>query len=83
LIDRLPQRLRGLPLTHLGSSTLRTGRPAALFQTTIDTTGVGITGRSQYVATRNGQRFLIKQARPEAPPAGIVVVLDWTALVKK
>jgi len=73
----LDRQLMAAPVME--GSTLRVGPPTALFQTTVDTTGVGITGRTQYLATRNGQRFLIKQPRPDAPPAGIVVVLDWTA----
>jgi serine/threonine-protein kinase len=62
---------------------LRVSPPTALFQTAVDTTGVGITGRNQFLAAGDGKRFLVKQSRPDAPVAGIAVVLDWTVLLKK
>jgi hypothetical protein len=77
----LDKQLMAVPVTE--NTSLQVGPPMALFQTAVDTTGVGITGRNQFLAAADGKRFLIKQPRPDAPPAGIAVVLNWTVLLKK
>jgi eukaryotic-like serine/threonine-protein kinase len=77
----LDKQLMAAPVTE--DAKLHVGPPTALFQTTVDTTGVGITGRSQYIPDGDGKRFLIKQPRPGVPPPGIAVVLDWTTLLKR
>jgi len=76
----LDKQLMAAPVAE--SPTLRIGFPKALFQTAVDTSGVGVTGRNQFVAASDGLRFLIKQPRRDAPPAGIAVVVDWTTLLK-
>jgi hypothetical protein len=42
---------------------------------------LGITGRNQYVASLDGQKFLIRQIAPNAPPPPITVVSNWTMLL--
>jgi hypothetical protein len=71
----LDKQLMAVPV--VSESTLRVGAPAPLFQTAVDTSGVPITGRNQYVAAPDGARFLIKQPRPDAPPTAITVVVNW------
>jgi hypothetical protein len=39
--------------------------------------------RTNYVPTRDGQRFLINTQSGEAAPTPITVVLNWTAGLKK
>ena len=56
------------------------GIPNPLFQTRVP---AGITAyRTHYVASRDGQRFLVNMAS-DAPASHITVVLNWTALLKK
>ena len=58
------------------------GAPIPLFQTELDARGIPINGRNQYVVSPDGQRFLLKQARADAPPPAITVVMNWRALLK-
>ena len=58
------------------------GTPVALFHTELDAYGIPINGRNQYVVSPDGQRFLLKQARADAPPPAITVVMNWRALLK-
>jgi Tol biopolymer transport system component len=55
------------------------GSPAALFQTNATGVALGIVGRNQYLATRDGQRFLVNQPGQQGFSAPITVVLNWTA----
>jgi hypothetical protein len=57
--------------------------PVPLFETDLDPTGLGISGRNQYVAAPSGQRFLLNQARPNAEPPPVTVVLNWTAALRQ
>jgi Tol biopolymer transport system component len=58
--------------------------PAPLFQTRAETSGqLGIVGRNQYVASPDGQRFVIRQVSPGGPPPPITVVLHWTAALAR
>ena len=68
------------PVTAEGD--FQAGTPTVLFQTELDSYGIPITGRNQYVAAPDGQRFLLKQSRPDAPPPSITVVMNWRALLK-
>jgi Tol biopolymer transport system component len=55
--------------------------PKTLFQTRVP---VGVNAlRTNYVPTRDGQRFLINTQSGEAAPTPITVVLNWTAGLKK
>jgi len=64
-----------VPVTTEGD--LKVDAPTALFKTDLDPTGLGISGRNQYVVSADGMRFLLNQARPDAPPSPIVVVTNW------
>jgi Tol biopolymer transport system component len=56
------------------------GVPRPLFQTRVP---VGVHPlRSNYVPTRDGQRFLVNTHRSDAPPAPITVVLNWQEALK-
>ena len=61
----------------------RAGTPTALFVTSLDPDGLGISGRNQYVASASGERFLLNQARPGAPPPPVTVLLNWTAALER
>jgi Tol biopolymer transport system component/tRNA A-37 threonylcarbamoyl transferase component Bud32 len=55
--------------------------PVPLFQTRV---GVGVSPfRTHYVPSRDGQRFLVNTLSGDAPPTPIIVVLNWTAGLKK
>jgi DNA-binding winged helix-turn-helix (wHTH) protein/Tol biopolymer transport system component len=69
------QKLMAVPVTTEGD--LKVDAPTALFKTDLDPTGLGISGRNQYVVSADGMRFLLNQARPDAPPSPIVVVTNW------
>jgi eukaryotic-like serine/threonine-protein kinase len=57
------------------------GAPKVLFQTRVP---AGVSPfRTNYVPTRNGERFLIKTQGSEPMPNPITVVLNWTAGLKK
>jgi len=74
------RKLMSVPVTTEGD--FRPGAPIALFQTALDAYGIPINGHNQYVASADGQRFLLRQARSDAPPPAITVVMNWRALVK-
>ncbi|HEX6465306.1 MAG TPA: hypothetical protein VFZ98_12665 [Vicinamibacterales bacterium] len=42
-----------------------------------------IDGRTHYDATRDGERFLLRQPTEPHAPAAITVLLDWTEAIKK
>src|SRR5262249_22697073 len=56
--------------------------PTALFSTDLDPTGLGISGRNQYVVSADGTRFLLNQPRPDAPSSPIVVVVNWQSALR-
>ena len=57
------------------------GPPKPLFQTRVP---AGVSPfRTNYVPTRNGERFLIKTQASEPVPNPITVVVNWTALLNK
>jgi hypothetical protein len=57
------------------------GEPTALFQTTVPE---GVNGfRTDYAASRDGQRFLVNTVTREAGLAPITVVLNWTRKLEK
>ena len=73
------RQLMTVPVTTNGSFSA--GTPTALFATGLDPTGLGISGRNQYVVAGDGMRFLLNQPRPNTPPPPIVVVLNWQSAV--
>jgi eukaryotic-like serine/threonine-protein kinase len=75
------QQLMAVPVTTEG--TFRAGTPAALFLTNLDPYGLGISGRNQYLVARDGSRFLLNQARPDAAPSPVTVVINWMAALKR
>jgi Tol biopolymer transport system component len=69
---------------HIGESFRILGSPAVLFQTRTESSGqLGIIGRNQYVASPDGQRFLIRQVPLDAPPPLITTVVNWTAALQR
>jgi len=69
---------------HTGDSFRVVGTPAGLFQTGVETSGqIGIVGRNQYVASADGQRFVIRQVPPGVQPSPITVVLNWTCAMTR
>jgi len=74
------RKLMSVPVTTEGD--FRSGVPVALFQTALDAYGIPITGHNQYAASSDGQRFLLRQARTDASPPAITVVMNWRARVK-
>lgn len=71
------KRLMAVPVAIDGP--FRAEAPVPLFETDLDPTGLGISGRNQYVTAASGQRFLLNQARPNAEPPRVTVILNWTA----
>ena len=56
------------------------GRPKPLFQTRVP---AGVNPyRTNYVPTRDGQRFLVNTLKRRPAPIPITVVLNWTAGLK-
>ena len=67
-------RLMAADVTVVGTH-LKTGPPHALFNTGI--TASFVDRRNQYVATRDGQRFLVNISAEDENSAPITVVLNW------
>jgi hypothetical protein len=42
-----------------------------------------LSGGASYVVTRNGDRFLMNALAEQSAPLPLVVVQNWTALLKK
>jgi DNA-binding winged helix-turn-helix (wHTH) protein/Tol biopolymer transport system component len=61
----------------------QSGSPTVLFMTDLDPLGTPIVGRNQYVATPDGQRFLLSQPSRSAPSLPIIVVLEWQAAISR
>lgn len=59
----------------------RAGTPRVLFSTDLDPVGLPVTGRNQYIATPDGQRFVMKQRGSDA--VSVVVVLNWPAALAR
>ena len=64
------------------SSTFSAGAPQPLFETRIGGP-LGTDNRSHYVASADGQRFLIEVAPEETASSPLTVVLNWTAALKR
>ena len=62
-------------------STFQPGVPRALFQT--QTSGRISDARNYYVASKDGQRFLLDTVLEESPSRPITVVFNWTAGFKR
>jgi Tol biopolymer transport system component len=67
--------LTAVPITTI--PTFQAGAPQRLFATRMSTLVNTSITRNQYVASADGQRFLVNQ--PIGPAASIVVVIDWPA----
>ncbi|MCI0411301.1 hypothetical protein L0222_00715 [bacterium] len=74
----LDRKMMAVPLQ--GTSTLEAGNPQTLFQTQIKTR---IEARNYYVATGDGQRFLVNTTLKEIATAPITIVLNWSAEMNK
>jgi Tol biopolymer transport system component len=61
--------------------TLEVGSPTPLFGTNAEGTSLEILGATQYVMTRDGQRFLVNQ--PVQRGFSITVVVNWRAALKQ
>jgi len=70
-----------VPVTTEGA--FRFGMPTALFATDLDPAGLPIAGRSQYLATADGQRFLLNQPRRDAGPSAVTVLINWRATLRR
>jgi Tol biopolymer transport system component len=75
------QQLMTAPVTT--ERGFRAGTPTALFLTGLESSGLPIAGRNQYVAARDGQRFLIDQPRPEAAGSPVTLLVNWRAALKR
>jgi len=63
--------------------TFDAGVPVPLFPTFVIPQGLIGSDRNQYVVTSDGQRFLINSAPAQAIFAPIMVVFNWTEMLKK
>jgi hypothetical protein len=70
-------------ISFVTDGDFRADAPSALFATGLDSEGLGISGRNQYVVTGDGTRFLLNEPRPHAPPAPITVVINWMATLER
>lgn len=59
---------------------LRVGVPETLFRTQAPVTGNPY--RRPYIASADGQRFLVNTAPADAPAPAIQIVMDWRALLE-
>jgi hypothetical protein len=72
----LDRSLMAAPLTT--SHAIRVGSPTRLFQTGMRGTPSSPYARNQYVATRDGQRFLIDNLTGRTDPiSSVTVVVNW------
>ncbi len=62
---------------------LEAGAPVSLFQTRIVGGGTWARQRQQYVASPDGQRFLINCIEDESTASPITIVTNWAAGLKK
>jgi eukaryotic-like serine/threonine-protein kinase len=67
------------------SETFQVGASRALFEIRLGGAGIdlGFPGSGYYTATRDGKRFLVASAPEEQELQQVVVVLNWTADLKK
>jgi hypothetical protein len=70
-----------MPLRAEGSS-IQMGTPIALFRTNLDSDVAPIVGRNQYIATADGQRFLLNQPQSDRTAGEIVVQANWRTGLK-
>jgi serine/threonine protein kinase len=63
-------------------STFDAEQPTRLFETRMSVVFNPTYTRNQYAVSRDGQRLLINQTIPAAPPSPITVVVNWQAALK-
>ena len=71
-----------MAVTITGGATLDVSRPSALFQTLVPLTGI-TDDRSNYVPSRNGERFLINALADTTTEQPLILVLNWAGELKK
>ena len=76
---RADRKLIAVPVTL--TSSFESGLPQALFE--MDIPGLSTAYRSNYVAAKDGQRFLVNTVARGASPPPVKILLDWTAALKK
>src|SRR5262249_10484454 len=57
--------------------------PKALFDTHVPSIPLVGNDRNQYLAMRDGQKFLVNRVAIEGAPTPITIVFNWTQLAKK
>jgi Tol biopolymer transport system component len=67
----------------IGGDTFDASVPTPLFQTFVIPQGLVGSDRNQYVATADGQRFLVNSSPAQAIFAPITLVYNWTQLLPK
>jgi eukaryotic-like serine/threonine-protein kinase len=77
----LDRKLMAVEVKTAGGLEVASAKP--LFQTRIGGSMFSVSGGSRYVASANGQRFLINSVPVEAASAPVTLVLNWTASLKK
>jgi hypothetical protein len=70
-----------MAVTVTTKPTFEAGTPTRLFEAKMSTLVNTSFTRNQYVASADGQRFLVNQAA--GTPPSIVVVVDWPAGLKR
>jgi Tol biopolymer transport system component len=75
------QQLMAVPVWTDG--VFHADTPTSLFLTGLDPSGLGISGRNQYVVAADGTRFLLNQPRPDISPTPVTVVLNWPSALKR
>lgn len=73
------KRLMAVPI-KLGPNKIEAGTPHALFQTRMHGAKFAL---FQYAVSRDGQRFLINSLPREDAAAPMMLLTDWTAVLKK
>ena len=73
-------RLTAVPVT-LAGDTLRLGLAKPLFATTM-AFEAGVGTRADYAVTRDGQRFVVAEPRPQAEGTALTVFVNWKSGLK-
>ena len=63
--------------------TFDVGIPTRLFETHVPSIPLVGNDRNQYLATSDGQRFLVNRVAVIDAPTPITLFFNWTALMKK
>ncbi len=68
-----------------GGTALEVASPQKLFEPNLQPTALAgpLGGRNQYLATSDGQRFLVDTLVDDAAPTSISVLLNWTSLIEE